>query len=55
MGTGEPALDHLASVEQQVPPIGNLHGAGRTQRCAACVLGRTVPRQKADLRLAPQP
>lgn len=55
MDAGEPALDHLAGVEQQVPAVGDLHGLGRAQRGAARIFGRAVACHEPDLRLAAEP
>ena len=55
MDAGEPAFKHLPRVEQQVPPIGDLHGRRRAQRGAAPILGRAVACDDLHLRLAAEP
>ena len=55
MRPGQPALDHLPHVGQQVPAVGDLRRLRRARRGAAAVLGRAVARDDLDRRAVPQP
>jgi hypothetical protein len=55
MDAGEPALDNLTHVGQQVPPVGDLDRSGCPGRNAAGIFGRTVACDNLDPRALPQP
>src|SRR4051812_21031546 len=48
MCAAEPALDRLAHVGQQMPPIGHLNRSGRPDRDAAGILARAVAGDDRD-------
>jgi hypothetical protein len=52
---GEPALEHLAHVQQEVPAVGDLHGPGEGGRDRARVFGRAVAGHERHLGMATQP
>jgi hypothetical protein len=52
---GQPAFDHPARVDQQVPAVGHLRRSGRSGRRAPGVLRRAIPDDGPDPRPAPQP
>jgi hypothetical protein len=55
MDAGEPALDNLTHVGQQVPPVGDLDRSGCPGRNATGIFGRTVACDNLDPRALPQP
>ncbi len=55
MRHGQPTLDHLPQVQQQVPAIGDLNGRGRPEPDAAGVLARAVTGDSPDSAGAPEP
>jgi hypothetical protein len=55
VGPGQPPLDHLPDVEQQVPAVGDLHRLRRACCGATAVLGRAVARDDLDPWAASQP
>ena len=55
MRPGQPTLEHLPHVGQQVPAVGDLRRPRRAQDDAARVLGRAVAGDHLDPRPAPQP
>jgi len=55
MRAGQPALDGLAQVGQQMPPVGHLDRLGRADRDAAGVLRRAVAGDHLDPRPPSQP
>jgi len=52
---GQPTLDHLPQVQQQVPAVRDLHGPRRPEPDAAGVLGRAVAGDGPDPAMAPEP
>jgi len=55
MHPGQPTLGHLPQVEQQVPPVRDLHGPRCPEPDAAGVLDRAVTRDGPDPAVAPEP
>src|SRR3954471_12093715 len=55
MRPGQPALDHLPQVQQQMPPIRDLDRPRRPERDTAGVLARAVAGDGADPAVAPKP
>jgi hypothetical protein len=53
MDAGEPALDHLPGIEQEVPAVCNLNGIGRTHGCPTHIRSSCpVPRPGSVGRIA---
>ena len=55
MCAAEPALDRLAHVGQQMPPVGHLNRSGRPDCNATGIFGRTVTGDDLDLGSLLQP
>ena len=55
MRPGQPALDHLPQVQQQMPPIRDLDRPRRPERDTAGVFGRAVAGDGANPAVAPKP
>src|SRR3954449_2196487 len=52
---GQPALDHLPQVQQQMPPIRDLHGLRRSERDTAGVLARAITGDGANPAVVSKP